>query len=171
VCSSDLTVEFRVFNKTLEPQYIIAAVNICRALCKLSFSSKLDDFKDENSIFDEHSKRKVLDTYYNFVNSTNLDSRTIKLGGMIIERTPEINLGKYYVKSHLLTRSRLRNYFENPYIGMEYIPTSLIKSPEFIDRHTLESNGSGNNSEVCGYLIDDSSTLRYASSTTRIGRS
>lgn len=139
------TVEFRVFNKTLNPQYIWSAILLSRKVCEVSLKTNHLLDLAENSIYDDHSKDHVLRTFINFAEMYGLDDRTIRTIAMIIERTPEIKPEQTYVFTHLPADRFSMNYqYTEPY----YIGTRIVKEPNFIDSHRLARETGGNEENV-----------------------
>lgn len=125
------TVEFRVFNKTLNPEYIIAMVEICKAFCQKAFSySNLPE--GENSLYDT-SKEGAFELFYKLAEYLELSERTRKIGAFIIKKSPDISLDKSYYYTHL------RTYSFNPSDANYKFKTVTeeVKTPTFIDIHVL----------------------------------
>ena len=109
------TLEFRVFNKTMNPHYLNAGAELCKKFTQLSvFLDNMRDYTDleENSIYDGRSKSEIQKTFLRFAHVSNLSDYSTRILSTIIERTPEIDLPKRYVASHMLERSEWK-FFTN----------------------------------------------------------
>lgn len=126
------TVEFRVFNHTMEAIYLIAASELCRKLCEISFTTlpKLE----ENSIYDEHSKGRVIDTLIKFSSLSGLEDRYLKTLITIIELTPDMEVENKYFHTHL--RNSTFTSFNN--YSPKKITADAIFNPKFVDIHQLQ---------------------------------
>lgn len=130
------TVEFRVFNKSLNPRFILATLEFSRRVCETAlYNSSFVSSLVENSIYDEHNKDHVLTTFRSFVNESRmaLDLRMYKTLETIIARTPDIKVERKYYYTHL------RNFewtgFNNGYTTPDV--EHQVYRPNFIDVHTL----------------------------------
>jgi hypothetical protein len=126
------TVEFRVFNKSLSPDYILAMVDICKNFSQRSFDS--DMVEDvENSIYTTN-KIETMNLFYQMVDDLNISQKTTKIASFILKTAPEINFPKEYCYTHL------RNYSFPIDSDREYSfrrITEYVKSPSYVDIHTL----------------------------------
>jgi hypothetical protein len=99
------TLEFRVFNKTLNPVYLLAELMLCRHFITWAavntFSGKTLQDLPENSIFDDRSKEDIIETFVNFCKISNFDEKLMDVLVNIISLTPEIRVPKHYVRSHV----------------------------------------------------------------------
>lgn len=126
------TVEFRVFNHTLESVYLIAASELCRKFCEISFTTLPE--LSENSIYDQHNKDQVIETLNNFSAISNLSNFSRKVLTKIIELTPEIDPPtKKYFHTHL--RNSTFGGFSK--YSPARIPEGVIQRPNFVDIHVL----------------------------------
>lgn len=109
------TIEYRVFNKTLNPMYLYAAVKFCQ----LVSSTMLNEVGElsVNSIFDNHCKEKIENTLLDFISrfKLNLTDSEIKVLLSIIKRTPNIEMNKKYVMSHLVGADQVAPCFNDSY--------------------------------------------------------
>lgn len=131
------TMEYRVFNKTLNPMYLYSVIKFCQLVSKemLGCTTNLP----ENSIFDPHSKTSVIDTMLSFVKSHSLHIDRSELDTLtnIIERTPSIRLEQNYVLTHLARGgSRVNSIFGSNYCTPS-VPSSALKIPEVTTIHDL----------------------------------
>jgi hypothetical protein len=139
------TLEFRVFNKTQNPLYIYSCAMLCRKFIEYSIRSSFESLKEENllkenSIFSNQSKEEIKETLIKFANLSELDSKSLSILLLIIDRTLEIRLDEGYVKSHIYLTPmarELNSYWGNSGYYPKTIPLSEIKNPEFLDIHQL----------------------------------
>ncbi len=124
------TVEFRVFNKSLNPEYILAMVTICKAFCSRSMSSIPVTYQ-ENSIYTT-PKEKIEELFDKMAEEFLLDSKTVTIGKYIISRCPEIKLEPKYYYSHLKNPDFNYNV---PYNYKEI--EEKVYSPNYVDIHVL----------------------------------
>lgn len=98
------TLEFRVFNKTLNPAFIWAEVMFCRAFVKHAIRKALDDTLLEdlpvNSIFDKRNRIDVLNTLYEFSEWAKVKPGVVEVLATIISTTPEIIVPDRLLRSH-----------------------------------------------------------------------
>lgn len=132
------TVEFRIFNKTLNPDFIYCTFMACRNFIDLANKYGYDALKemellDQNSVFEDCDNIFLLDE---FSTISNLDSKTVKILRQIIDRTPNVNIEKGYVSTHLMRRLGHR-FWDNTSYSPKSIPPSEIRTPKFVDIHTL----------------------------------
>jgi hypothetical protein len=108
------SLEFRVFNKTLNPFIIFAEIDLCKAFCEIALKSSLDFFKEndmnyENSIYNRRPKESVINTFNTFAEIAVLPRSSYDILLDIIQRAPEIVLERKYVYTHLRESSQLFN--------------------------------------------------------------
>jgi hypothetical protein len=129
------TVEFRVFNKTLNPNYVWSVINFCRSLVAYSVSSSSSMISElpENSIYESHNKDHVISTVVNIAKMVGSDKTTIDTLVNIVGLTPEVKIEPKYVYTHL------RNIAGLPfrYTMNEHINKRSISKPKFVDLHVL----------------------------------
>lgn len=130
--------EFRTANKTLNPDYIIAWTNLCKAIVDKSFLSReLKDFEDirrplaENRDISTNELLQAL-SYY-----PKLDEDTIDVLVNIWEKSPTPQFDNLWRYTHLREPTRFMN--------SDYAPKSLgdtpIENANFVDIHHLEIQG------------------------------
>lgn len=132
--TSKNTVELRVLNKSLNPNYIISALKLFQKFLSAGFKEKLPDLPF-NSIYDPHSKEKVLNDFYYLAELIELDDKTSATIEKIITRTPDIKAERKLVYTHL----REGNY-SNPnfnFFSPVFVERNKVKSPNYIDSHVL----------------------------------
>jgi hypothetical protein len=163
------TVEFRIFNKTLNPNYLYSIVKLCQFVCNTSLRNSETELP-VNSIYTPHTKEQVLDTLNKFIYSfsnylTNTDVLTLQT---IIKRTPDINLKENYFYTHLLARNRLANVFNNSYCT-PVIDTSLVTVPRVITIHELEGDGNRHIPDQFRVRVDNANVAAVAGVAHAIG--
>jgi hypothetical protein len=129
------TLEFRMFNKTLVPEYIWSAFWLCRSFTQVCLKASLMNLGEleENSVFDLDVNDFDLLAELAFLG--NLPTFSLNILGQILERTPKPKFSNKYVFTHLL--DRMDGYFWNESV---YIPTRIegeIINSGFVDIHTL----------------------------------
>ena len=137
------TLEFRIFNKSLNPFFIYTAMYICKKFSQLALSMGYSDFKNMDmlntlSIY-ENGKGMALDLLNKFHELADI-SEVIDTAQKIIKATPDIDLPNNYVFTH----KQVGNYYwrESTYTP-KIIPAKEIKKPIYVDIHVLrgETNG------------------------------
>lgn len=126
------TVEFRVFNKTLNPEYILAVVDICKLFCQRAFSAYSID-ETENSIYTTN-KNEAINLFYQMVDDLGISPKTMKIASFILKTAPEINLAQEYCYTHL--RSYSLSVDTDARYSFKRI-NERVKSPVYVDIHTL----------------------------------
>jgi hypothetical protein len=106
------SLEFRVFNKTLNPFFIFAEVDFCKAFCEVAIKSSLDFFKEndmnfDNSIYKARPKNAIMDTFSTFAQLSGLSRSAYGILANIIERAPEVSLDRRLVFTHLRENTSL----------------------------------------------------------------
>jgi hypothetical protein len=135
------TVEFRVFNKTLNPYYLYAIVKMCQYFAKLSMLMSLQIIREEkinkiNSIVESHSSDDLLELLAIFRSLTEADSFVIKEVESILRATPIVKLSDKKILSHLYGRNMINGYWND---GI-YTPPEIefsVENPTFIDSHNF----------------------------------
>lgn len=136
------TLEFRLFNKTLEITKILAALELCRAFTKLSMALSYKNIRDyglnvENSVFNNYPdglfyhQLEIFDEFH-FINDFWL--QTLK---EIIDNTPPVVLPSQYIHTHVNDRGTI--YWRGtPYPELKDVSNYKIKKPDYVDVHRLE---------------------------------
>ena len=127
------TLEFRIFNKTLNPEYIMAAIKWCLEFAKMADNSLKRIALNERSIFSygKETALKLADEFCSL--SGNLDYER-KILYSIIKRTREINLKKGYVFTH---KRGLEPFWERGNYLPDLIDTENVRYPQYVDIHIL----------------------------------
>jgi hypothetical protein len=98
------TLEFRVFNKTLNPEFIWAEVQFCRSFVRYAIKRALDDAVLEglpiNSIFNGRSKKDIIGTLYEFSDVAKIKPDIVDVLTNIINLTPEITVPNRLLRTH-----------------------------------------------------------------------
>lgn len=134
------TLEFRVFNKTLNPHYIYATLQLCKKFTEFVVGNyrdlKVAEYLGESSIYDSFSKEKVVELFENTVRVLGIEDNIAYILYNIIKSSPVPTLSKEYVFSHILTKRPTNSYWK----GSDYSPKIIsedIKKPEYVDIHRL----------------------------------
>lgn len=131
------TLEFRIFNKSLNPFYIYSAMYICKKFCQLALSMGYSDFKNLDmlktlSIY-ENGKGLALNLLDKFHELADI-SEIMDVARKIVVATPDINLPGTYVHTHKQISGR---YWEVSNYTPKIIPKKEIKKPIYVDIHVL----------------------------------
>jgi hypothetical protein len=117
------TLEFRVFNKTLNPLYLLAELQLCRHFIKWCATNTFNgiSFENlaENSIFYSRSKHEVIATFIEFCEASHFNPVFMETLINIINLTPEITIPAHYLRTHV-------SY--NCVYGNSYQPTRVSSS-------------------------------------------
>jgi hypothetical protein len=144
------SLEFRIFNKSLNPEKIVAVLEFCKLFSQAAVLESIKPSKEsweQNSIYDVTEKSEIVKTFVQFLEVMGLDLKTktvdVLLG--ILDQTPleSIILPKEYIFTHLahLARGNVsRTHWNNRDIKYqpETIEKNKIRIPKFVDIHTLE---------------------------------
>lgn len=130
------TIEFRIFNKSLNPLYIYAVTMFCRAFSELCLTSVPKEWKEvEHSVYDKRPKKEIIATLLEVVDQTPLEGDVIDTLIKIMQATPDVSLNEAVVVSHL---RNLHHHWEGVGIyDYKLVPERLLKRPDFIDVHVL----------------------------------
>jgi len=136
------TIEFRVFNKTLNPFFIYSTFFLCRKLVELALTVGFKELKGlnllkENSIYDA-TKNSALDLLDIFADVTGLESNIYNTISRMIKMTPEIKLQDGKVLSHLLPKIRRTYWNEDSYrTEIPLVRKEECRKPKYVDIHVL----------------------------------
>lgn len=151
------SLEFRVFNKTLNPTYIYAVVEFCKAFSQYAIQSSFSSLKDdgllkENSVFDvrEDSRDYIIKTFLKFAERSTMkqDVVDIILDILSLSDINSIILPDQYTFCHLQFHARGNRspvHWQNGGYNPPKIDTSAIKIPEFEDLHVSRGRQENNN--------------------------
>lgn len=136
------TLEFRLFNKTLNPLFIYAISVLCRKFVEYSIISSFKSLKEESllqeySIFDTSiTKQNLAKQLVKFSELSRMDEDVVQILMDILDRSPIPNMREGYVMTHI-TRE-LRHYWVR---GSDYNPPIIsreeIRLPDYVDIHLL----------------------------------
>jgi hypothetical protein len=132
------SIEFRVFNKSLNPSYIQAVAKFCSAFGGMSVIKGIGQYKDKfvgrHSIFEKRNLNEILGDMVSLCSIMEIGGRDIDILGSIITQTPEIVPEQSYIYSHL---QDIPVHWSNG--DTEYVPVDRgeIKSPRYKDLHVL----------------------------------
>lgn len=132
------TLEFRMFNTTLNKEYIMAIIKLCKELTK--FTQSTERFPDEeNSVYVVKERRVNHNLLSQLCSYIEIDSRTEEALREILERSPVPTLPSVHVFTHI----------NDKYIGFDEYDFSKVSSlyprvDEFVssgimDIHILEN--------------------------------
>jgi len=155
IWESKQTLEFRIFNKTLNPYYIYAIIEFCKKFGMKSienaFSGKWK-LLEENSVYDHQNREKIILTFLKFAEDSQLDNIVLEICLEILNKTPieSIRLSKKYNYSHLLYH-RSGNKSPIHWRTVSYKPPIISDrcyKPKFMDIHNLRSEQGNLREEV-----------------------
>lgn len=134
------TLEFRVFNKTFNPLFILASIELCQKFCLFCLSNNYNNFKNLgllkiNSIFDTNQSTS-LEALKKFTNIVEMEKDKVEILEMLVRIAPEIKLKEGYIFTHL---SRFRDYlfWKNSDYCTPKISNSLVRPADYVDIHTI----------------------------------
>lgn len=139
--SSKGTLEFRIFNKTLNPEFIYGAAMLCKAFTNYAVKSSYnsldeDDLLHENSIYNEKiTKIDILTQLAYFSELSGLSDSVRYILTKIINTSEVPILPKTFVHTHL--KRGLNPYWGNGNYVSQVIDRTLIKNPNYVDIHVL----------------------------------
>jgi len=133
------TLEFRCFNKTLNPYYMHSQIELCRRFTQLVVTGDLEWVDDMNSVYDDRSTNDIMRTFRIFSENTEMSQQSIDTLEKIIELSPSVELKKQLVWSHLEgDDSYWRNRLYNPTI----VDSNTVEIANIIDIHRLRGRRS-----------------------------
>lgn len=143
------TLEFRIFNRSLKPRYIEAAVELSRAFgnAVMYYAYNPDELEtlEVNSVYNARDKESILNTFVSFA-SSRLETRIIDILLRMMDSTPieSIRFDKQPYWFHLRFH---RNGVRSPvhWVGHNYRPSisyneSEVARPRFDDIHNLRAS-------------------------------
>lgn len=131
------TLEYRMFNTSLCPEYVLAIVKLCSAITKLTMSScKIPD--EENSVYvvdNKNTNQNLLDKLLQFIK---LDRDTVEILQEILDSSPVPLLPEKCVGTHL--KEKFVEFDERDLEGvMTYFrKIDDYEKPAVVDIHVLE---------------------------------
>jgi len=149
------SLEFRVFNKSINPYYLKAAIEYSKAFTKFAVESSFFSLKEEgllveNSVFDivgESDRQKIINDFQCFSSKTDLldEDKEVILEMLSVGDINSIVLPDEYTYTHLMFHSGgNRSPVHWNRTGLTYKPSSIkeedIIRPTFVDIHNMENN-------------------------------
>lgn len=133
------TLEFRVFNKTMNPHYLWAEVRFCMKFCEYALYnafSKEPRPDEVHSIYDNRPKEEISRTLSQYCSMFGVDGMTFDILSSIIDRTPSVVIPEGYLWSHVNGRSYWGREHSGNYRPIS-IPLDEIRTVKVQDIHTL----------------------------------
>ena len=145
IYSSQCTIEFRTWNKTLDPMAMYMAIEVCKAFAQFAISRAYGKSLPlpVNSIYDRRSKGEIIETFLSFANETDLSSHVMSIAMDLLEKTPVSGLAlpRVYTFTHLRFhrqgRKDPRHWVRSGYRPNLRVAHADVRSPEFLDSHNL----------------------------------
>jgi len=145
IIGSMCTLEFRIWNKTLDPMAMYMAIEVCKAFAQYAIS--LAYAKREplpvHSIYDRRSKAEIVETFLDFASKANISDHVIAIALSLMEKSPisGLALPKEYTYTHLRFHRRGRKDPRH-WVDVAYRPSielehDDVRTPEFFDIHNL----------------------------------
>lgn len=149
------SLEFRIFNKSLDPTILYAIIEFCKSFSLYAIESSFKESQADgmmgiNSVFDVdiHDKEKIIEKFEAFVDVSNLKEKQDVVETLYFllssGEIESIILPKTYVFSHLQFHAlgnRVRTHWpKRKDYPTTFVDEGLIKRPNFVDRHNLNSN-------------------------------
>lgn len=134
------TVEFRIFNKSLNPLYIYAVAEFCKSFISFVIKNSGECIHlNENSIYDL-DKENARETLSNFIGMSKLPKDVPDILNRILELSPVNNIEDHFTYSHLQFLSRgniVEPHWKNCRPPEITIPSEIIRIPKFVDVHNF----------------------------------
>ena len=145
IYSSQCTIEFRTWNKTLDPTAMYMAIEVCKAFAQFAISRAYGKCLPlpVNSIYDRRSKGEIIETFLDFAIKADLSSYVLTTAMDLLEKTPISGLGlpKIHTYTHLRFhrqgRKDPRHWVHSSYRPSIRLNSREIREPEFLDSHNL----------------------------------
>lgn len=130
------TLEFRVFNTTLNIEYILACMRFCQEFTLMCVSGK-NPFDFVSSVYNPSmSSQELLD---NFCSHTRMEPEWRKILFKILEKTPFPEISKKYIFTHLRDYQTIEPIWKPKIFG----PDDFEQSG-FLDIHNIPTSSRGN---------------------------
>ena len=147
IYSEQCTIEFRTWNKTLDPMSIYMAIEVCKAFAQFTISRAYG--KNEplpiNSVYHRRSKGEIIETFLTFASEVGLSSHVMSIAMELLDKTPVSGLAlpRQYTYSHLRFHSQ-GNKSPHHWGNSGYRPNICVydgdvKVPDFLDIHNLRN--------------------------------
>lgn len=139
------TIEFRTWNKTLDPMAMYMAIEVCKGFAQFAISRAYSKGLPLpiNSVYHRRSKGEIIETFLSFANEIGLSSHVMSIAMGLLEKTPisGLALPREYTFTHLRFHRQGRkdphhwtNSGYRPSIRVDY---NDVRMPEFLDSHNL----------------------------------
>ena len=145
IYSSQCTIEFRTWNKTLDPMAMYMAIEVSKAFAQFAISRAYGKSLPlpVNSIYDRRSKGEIIETFLSFATEIGLSSHVVSIAMDLLEKTPVSGLAlpKEYTYTHLRFhrqgRKDPRHWVRSGYRPDIRVRAAEVRTPEFLDCHNL----------------------------------
>ncbi len=145
IYSSQCTIEFRTWNKTLDPMAMYMAIEVCKAFAQFAISRAYGKSLPlpVNSIYHRRSKGEIIETFLSFANEIGLASHVISIAMGLLDKTPVSGLAlpRQYTFTHLRFhrqgRKDPRHWVHTSYRPNIRVDFEDVRHPEFLDSHNL----------------------------------
>lgn len=144
------TLEFRIFNRTLKPRYMEAAIELCRAFgdAVMYYTYHIDELEELtcNSVYDYREKEDIINTFLSFANQR-IDPRVIDTLLRIMDGTPieSIRFPKkpfwFHLRFHRNGSRSPTHWMHSTYRPSISYKRSEVLRPNFADIHNLRAGG------------------------------
>ena len=140
------TLEFRVFNKSLNPLYLFTAIEISKYFGQCALSEAFNEKpREEHSVFDWRDKSDITKTFIDWSNEIRIPTYISDIALEIVDKVPieSIRLPKNWVYSHLRFH-RGGDRCPIHWTNVDYVPSIQVserevKRPKFLDIHNLRA--------------------------------
>jgi hypothetical protein len=147
IFSPNCTIEFRTWNKTLDPMAMYMAIEVCKAFAQFAIARAYGKNLPLpiNSVYHRRSKGDIIETFLSFANEVGLSSHVIAIALELMNKTPTSGLAlpREYTYTHLRFhgqgRKDPRHWTQTGYRPDVHIHHSEVRTPEFLDIHNLRS--------------------------------
>jgi len=147
IVGSMCTLEFRNWNKTLDPMAIYMAIEVCKAFAQHAISRAYakSEALPVNSIYDRRSKGEIIETFLSFAGQVGLSDHVIAIALDLMNKSPMsgLELPLQYTHTHLrfhrLGRKDPRHWVESGYRPDIELCWDEVRTPDFLDIHNLRN--------------------------------
>lgn len=134
------TIEFRIFNKTLNPLYIMSEIELVHKLT-VACLGNIQPPDTNGSVYDNESDECLIHKLHVLGRIINLSDKSLRILENIIRLTPPVRLDPSPIVTHLIETQRV----SNPWDGVRFSPVA-VKDPmraPVVTIHNIRSSGSG----------------------------
>ncbi len=145
IYSSQCTIEFRTWNKTLDPMAMYMAIEVSKAFAQFAISRAYGKSLPlpVNSVYDRRNKGEIIETFLTFANEAGLSNHIISIAMNLLDKTPISGLA--LPKQHTFTHLRFhrqgrkdpRHWVNSAYRPNLHLDYDDVRIPEFLDSHNL----------------------------------